>query len=159
MPRPGPYPSGVVPRAAARAGAAAILAGLLLAASSAAGALAGGPVATVAPSVIGSATAGKQLSGLSGSWAGFGAITYRFRGTAATRPARTAPRSHGAASPTFSLGNADVGKTLGLTVYATDSTGTTAAYASLVGPIAPKRPLLESTAQPVVDRPARRRQD
>ena len=153
MPRPGPYPSGVVPRAQARAGAAAILAGLLLAASSAVGALAGGPVATVAPSVIGSATAGKELSGLSGSWAGFGAITYRFRWYRCNAAGANCASIAGAASPTFSLGNADVGKTLGLTVYATDSTGTTAAYASLVGPIAPRRPLLESTAQPVVTGP------
>ena len=153
MRRPGPYPSGVIPRAAARAGAAVFLAGFLLGASSAAGALAGGPVATVAPSVIGSATAGKELSGLSGSWAGFGEITYRYRWYRCNAAGANCASIAGAASPTFSLGNADVGKTLGLTVYATDSTGTTAAYASLVGPIATKRPLLESTAQPVVTGP------
>ena len=121
--------------------------------SSAAGALAGGPVATVAPSVIGSATAGKELSGLSGSWAGFGAVTYRFFWYRCNAAGANCASITGADSPTFALGNTDVGKTLGLTVEATDSTGTTSAYASLVGPIAPRRPLLESTAQPIVTGP------
>jgi hypothetical protein len=44
----------------------------------------------------------------------------------------------------------DVGKTLGLTVSGTDSTGSSSAYSSLIGPIAPPRPLLESTTQPAI---------
>ena len=118
------------------------------------------PVVSAAPTVIGTAAAGKRLTGLSRH---LGRLRARSptasSGTGATPPAAACLSIHGATSPTFALGDRDVGKTLGLTVTATDSTGTASAYASLVGPIAPRRPLLESTAQPVVDRAARRGQD
>jgi hypothetical protein len=107
----------------------------------------------VGPSVIGTAAAGKQLTGLSGTWAGFDTITYHFQWFRCNAAGASCLSVHGATSPTYALGNRDVGKTLGLTVYATDSTGTASAYSSLVGPIASKRPLLESTAQPVVTGP------
>lgn len=113
----------------------------------------GGPIATVMPSVIGTAAAGKRLTGLSGSWGGFGAITYRFQWYRCNAAGANCLSIYGATSPTVALGTKDIGKTLGLTVSASDSTGTTSAYASLVGPIAPKRPLLESTAQPVATGP------
>jgi hypothetical protein len=48
------------------------------------------------------------------------------------------------------LTDKDVGKTVGLTVTAADGAGATSAYASLVGPIAGRKPLLVSTAQPLV---------
>ncbi len=112
-----------------------------------------GPVVTSSPSVIGTAAAGKRLTGLSGSWGGFGQITYHFKWYRCNAAGASCLSIQGATSPTFALGARDVGKTLGLTVSATDSTGSTSAYAGLVGPIAPKRPLLESTAQPVVTGP------
>ncbi|HWE80553.1 MAG TPA: hypothetical protein VG265_02795, partial [Gaiellaceae bacterium] len=37
------------------------------------------PVPTTGPTVIGTATVGKRLTGLSGTWAGFGTIGYRFQ--------------------------------------------------------------------------------
>lgn len=106
-----------------------------------------------APTVIGTAAAGKRLTGLSGSWGGFGQITYRFQWYRCNAAGGSCVSIQGATSPTFTLGDRDVGKTLGLRVTATDSTGTSSAFASLVGPIAPRRPLLESTAQPVVTGP------
>ena len=108
---------------------------------------------SAAPTVIGTAAAGKRLTGLSGSWGGFGQITYRFQWYRCNAAGGSCVSIRGATSPTFPLGDRDVGKTLGLTVTATDSTGTSPAFASLVGPIAPRRPLLESTAQPVVTGP------
>ncbi len=126
---------------------------MLLPAGSATGAPAGGPVPTSAPSVIGTAAAGKLLTGLSGSWGGFGAITYRFQWYRCNAAGASCLSIRGATVPTFALGARDIGKTVGLTVSASDSTGSTSAYASLVGPIAPKRPLLESTAQPVATGP------
>jgi hypothetical protein len=57
---------------------------------------------------------------------------------------------HGATGPGYGLSARDVGKTIGLTVTASDGTGSTAAYASIVGPVAPARPLLVSTTQPQV---------
>jgi hypothetical protein len=104
----------------------------------------------VGPTVFGTAAAGKQLTGLSGTWGGFDAITYHFQWFRCNAAGAKCLSVHGATSPTYALGNRDIGKTLGLTVYATDSTGTASAYSSLVGPIAPRRPLLESTAQPLV---------
>ena len=126
---------------------------MLLLAGGAAGAVGGGPVPTGSPSVIGTAAAGKHLTGLSGNWGGFGAITYRFQWYRCNAAGANCLSIRGATSPTFALGAKDIGKTLGLTVSASDSTGSTSAYASLVGPIAPKRPLLESTAQPVATGP------
>jgi hypothetical protein len=126
---------------------------LLLLSTGASGSIAGGPVPTASPSVIGTAAAGKQLTGLSGSWGGFGAITYHFQWYRCNAAGASCLSIHGATSPTFALGVRDIGKTLGLRVSASDSTGSTSAFASLVGPIAPKRPLLESTAQPVATGP------
>jgi hypothetical protein len=142
----------VAPRARRAAAAFAVLTLLALPAGSEASA-AGGPVISAAPTVIGTAAAGKRLTGLSGTWAGFGQLTYRFQWYRCNAAGAACLSIHGATSPTFPLGDRDVGKTLGLTVSATDSTGTASAFASLVGPIAAKRPLLESTAQPVVTGP------
>jgi hypothetical protein len=103
--------------------------------------------------VIGTAAAGKELTGLSGTWGGFGTLAYAFQWYRCNAAGASCLAVHGATSPTYPLGEKDVGKTLGMRVSATDSTGTALAYSSLVGPIAPKRPLLESTAQPVVTGP------
>jgi hypothetical protein len=125
----------------------------MLGAAGAAEATAAGPVASTGPTVIGSAAAGKLLTGLSGTWAGFGQIAYRFRWYRCNAAGASCRSVSGATSPTFKLGDRDVGQTVGLAVAATDKTGTGTAYSSLVGPIAPSRPLLESTAQPVVAGP------
>ena len=63
----------------------------------------------------------------------------RTSGTAATRPARTARRSTARPRRRTRSVAKDVGKTLGFAVRATDTTGTTNAYASLVGPVAGPR--------------------
>jgi hypothetical protein len=105
------------------------------------------------PSVIGTAAAGKLLTGLSGTWGGSGDLRYRFQWYRCNAAGAGCTSIGGATSPTFALGPRDVGKTLGLAVRTSDANGTSSAYTSLVGPIAPKRPLLESTAQPVVTGP------
>jgi hypothetical protein len=50
---------------------------------------------------------------------------------------------------------ADSGRTLGLTVRATDSTGTATAYSSLFGPVAPPYPAVTSAAAPTLSGSAR----
>jgi hypothetical protein len=107
----------------------------------------------VGPTLIGTAAAGKLLTGLSGTWAGFSDISYHFQWYRCNAAGAACLSVHGATSPSYRLGDRDVGKTLGLKVLATDTTGTTTAYSSLIGPIAPRRPLLEATAQPVVAGP------
>ncbi len=131
--------------------AAGALAAAAVAVTGAAGASSTvGPVATSGPTVIGTAAAGKLLTGLSGTWAGLSTITYRFQWYRCNAAGAKCLSVHGATSPSFQLGNRDVGQTVGLGVRATDSSGTAAAYSSLIGPIASRRPLLEATAQPVV---------
>jgi hypothetical protein len=128
--------------------------GSVVALSAASAAIAsGGPSLLDAPSVVGTATAGKRLTGLSGNWAGSGPISYRFQWYRCNAAGASCLVVHGATQPSYPLAPRDIGKTLGLTVYATDTTGTAAAFSSLVGPIASSRPLLESTAQPVVTGP------
>ena len=112
-----------------------------------------GPVASAGPSVIGTAAAGKLLTGLSGTWAGFGQIAYRFQWYRCNAAGAKCSAVGGATSPSYKLGDRDVGRTVGLAVRATDTTGAATAYSSLVGPIATRRPLLETTAQPVVTGP------
>ncbi len=111
---------------------------------------AAGPTVLSGPIVIGTASAGKRLTGLSGVWTGTGGIVYRFQWDRCNAAGAQCSSIGGATSPTYTLVSRDVGKTLGLTVEATDSTGTAAAYSSLVGPIAATRPPLESTIQPAV---------
>jgi hypothetical protein len=109
-----------------------------------------GPTATASPSVSGTAAAGRQLTALSGTWAGSGTIAYAFRWSRCNASGARCNPIRGATSPTYRLVGRDVGKTVALMVEATDATGTAAAYASLVGPIAEATPLLVSTARPLV---------
>src|SRR5207248_5913312 len=57
----------------------------------------------------------------------------------------------GATRDTYTQVAADAGHTLALTVRATDSTGTTAAYSSLAGVIAPAGSTLAAHGQPSLD--------
>ena len=97
--------------------------------------------------------AGKRVTGLSGTWAGSGTISYHFQWYRCNAAGGQCLSIHGATSPTYALVSKDVGKTVGLTVSATDMTGTASAYSSLIGPVAPARPLLESTVQPAISGP------
>ncbi len=108
---------------------------------------------TDAPTVVGTAAAGKPLTALSGNWAGSGAIGFGYQWYRCNAAGAGCATIRGATSTMFTLGPKDVGKTIGLSVLATDSNGTTIANASLIGPIASPRPLLETTAQPVVTGP------
>ncbi len=133
--------------------AATFIAATLLvvgAGSSGASTAAPGPSVTGPPTVVGTTAAGKRLTALAGTWLGSGAITYGFQWHRCDAAGAHCTSIHGAVSATYVLVSKDIGKTLGLTVTATDADGVTAAYANLVGPIAAPRPLLVSTAQPVV---------
>jgi hypothetical protein len=59
-------------------------------------------------------------------------------------------RLHGATRVTHTESARDVGHTLGFAVHATDSSGTTTAYAPLVGPVAAADATLVSTGPPAV---------
>jgi hypothetical protein len=146
-------PPRLEPRAASALAALTVFVFLLAVVPAAGSTARGGPILQTAPSVLGTAAAGKLLTGLSGSWSSSSDITYRYQWYRCNAAGGGCASIGGAHAPTYALGDRDVGKTLGLTVRASDPTGTATAFASLVGPIAPTRPLLESTAQPVVAGP------
>jgi fibronectin-binding autotransporter adhesin len=99
--------------------------------------------------VAGVAAVGKQLTGLSGTWAGSGSIAYAFQWYRCDAAGAHCAAIRGATAAGYRLVRRDAGKTIGLTVSATDATGSNAAYAPLVGPVAGS-PVLESTVQPEV---------
>jgi hypothetical protein len=126
--------------------AAAVLAG-----SGPAGAgMHAGPIVTARPSVTGTTAVGRRLTALTGTWSGTGPIRYAFRWYRCDAGGGRCNTIHGATTATYTLVPRDAGKTIALTVWATDSTGTATGYASLVGPIARSTPLLVSTVQPLV---------
>src|SRR5262249_23456486 len=109
-----------------------------------------GPVNSVRPTAAGEAIVGKQLTGAPGTWSGSGAIQYAFQWYRCDAAGAHCSSIHGAKKATYTQVAKDVGNTIGLTVRATDSTGTTSAYAGLVGPVAAKSPPLYSPAQPPI---------
>ena len=97
-----------------------------------------GPVASSRPAVAGTLQQGSRLTATAGTWAGSGTITYAYQWYRCDANGAHCSSVHGATKGTYTLVAADVGKTIGLTVRATDSTGTTPAYASLAGLVAAK---------------------
>lgn len=97
---------------------------------------AAGPVNHALPSVVGTARAGAQITGTSGTWTGSGTVVYSYRWDRCDAAGNGCSQIAGAALPTYPLTSADVGKTLGLVVTARDSSGSAVADANLIGPIA-----------------------
>src|SRR5262245_32918451 len=134
-----------------RAALAAVAALVALAFAHATAAAPGrGPIATTKPSVAGTTAVGRRLAALTGTWSGSGALKYAFQWYRCDASGARCNAVQGATSATYTLVGRDVAKTIGLTVWATDANGTTASYASLVGPIARPTPLLVATVQPLV---------
>ena len=109
-----------------------------------------GPVSTSPPSVAGQLQQGKKLTGVAGAWQGAGALTYAFQWYRCDAYGAHCSSIHGATRATYTQVAADVGKTIGLTVRATDTTGTTAAYASLAGRIVGSTSAVAATTQPTL---------
>jgi hypothetical protein len=108
-----------------------------------------GPDLRALPSVVGTARAGSQVTGSSGTWAATGSISYSYKWSRCDEAGRTCTAIPGAVLPTYLLGSADVGKTLVFSVTAKDSAGTAVAEVSPIGPIAPALKLA-SIGRPVV---------
>ena len=109
-----------------------------------------GPVPSGRPTVAGKLQQGSRLTATAGTWGGSGTITYAYQWYRCDANGAHCNSVHGATKGTYTLVAADVDKTIGLTVHATDSTGTTAAYASLAGLVAAKTATLAATAQPTL---------
>jgi fibronectin-binding autotransporter adhesin len=106
-----------------------------------------GPVSTERPSIAGTLQQGKQLTGNAGTWTGTGTIAYAYQWYRCDANGAHCSSIHGATRPTYTQVAADVTRTIGLTVKATDTTGTTAAYSSLAGVVVPPA-AFAATAQP-----------
>ena len=109
-----------------------------------------GPVATGRPAVSGALQQGKKLTASAGAWAGSGTITYAYQWYRCDVAGAHCSSIHGSTRSTYTQVAADAGKTIALTVHATDATGTTSAYSSLAGTVAPASSSLAATAQPTL---------
>jgi hypothetical protein len=109
-----------------------------------------GPVASSRPAIGGTLQQGSRLTATAGSWSGSGTITYAYQWYRCDATGAHCSSVHGATKGTYTLVVADVGKTIGLTVRATDSTGTTPAYGSLAGLVAAKTSALTAKSQPTL---------
>jgi large repetitive protein len=107
-------------------------------------------LAPAAPLVVtGAAKVGARLTGAAGTWTGTAPISFRYQWYRCDAVGAHCASVHGATATTYRLTAKDAGKTVGLTITATDGAGTKQpAYASLVGPVAAASAPLASTAQP-----------
>lgn len=109
-----------------------------------------GPRSTVRPIAAGIAKVGQRLTAASGGWAGTGTISFAFQWYRCDASVGHCSSIHGATGRTYALVAADAGRTIALTVKATDSTGTASAYASALGPIAAATAASAPAVQPVL---------
>jgi hypothetical protein len=109
-----------------------------------------GPVALARPAVTGTLQQGKKLTASTGSWSSGGAIAYAYQWYRCDASGAHCSSIHGATKTSYTQVARDVGTTLGLTVRATDATGTTPAYAPLAGTVAAPASPLAGTVQPAV---------
>jgi predicted actin-binding protein len=108
-----------------------------------------GPANLAAPSAHGTARVGSQLTASPGSWKSSGTITYGYQWTRCDASGSACVTIAGATSGVYTPGAADVGKTLAVSVAATDPSGKVTLDSPLIGPIATGG-ALATTAQPVV---------
>jgi hypothetical protein len=111
---------------------------------------AAGPVVTVAPAITGTLQQGKQLTVSAGTWTGSGTIAYAYQWYRCDAVGARCAAVRGATTTAYRTVAADVGKTLGFTVRATDATGTSRGYSSVFGPIASRRAPLAAAAVPPI---------
>lgn len=109
-----------------------------------------GPVALAPPTISGTQQQGAKLTGSAGSWAGSGTVAFEYQWSRCSATGARCSSIRGATRDTYTEVAADVGQALALTVHATDSTGTTVAYSSLIGVIAARSSTLAATAQPAL---------
>ena len=107
-----------------------------------------GPAAALGPSLSGTEAQGSQLSVSPGIWNGTGPISYAYQWYRCDQQGSHCNSVHGATAATYRLTSHDAGKTIGVTLRATDSTGTAVAYTSLVGPIGTHGAAIAALAQP-----------
>src|SRR5207244_4833104 len=108
------------------------------------------PVASGPPAIAGTLQQGSRLTATAGTWSGSGTITYAYLWYRCDATGAHCSSVRGATKATYTQTSSDVGHAIGLTVRATDSTGTTPAYSSLAGLVAGKPARVTATAQPTL---------
>jgi hypothetical protein len=129
---------------------ALVLVGLAAGAGVSRGASAAGPTLVIAPAAVGAPLVGQRLTALRGTWRGSGTISYHYQWYRCDSSAGHCSSIHGATGQSYKLVAADTAHSVGLTVNATDSSGTASGYGSAVGIVAPAAATFVSTVQPVV---------
>lgn len=114
------------------------------------GAAAARPTLVLAPSAVGAPVVGQRLTALHGTWSGAAAISYHYQWYRCDSSAARCHAIQGATAPSYKLVAADATHTIGLTVKATSASGTSSAYASVVGLVAPATATFISTVQPLI---------
>src|SRR4029078_1510021 len=94
---------------------------------------AAGAGAAAEPTVTGTLQAGKKLTALTGTWLSSGGVAYAFQWYRCDANAAHCSSIHGATKATYTAVAKDAGKSIGLTVRATDANGTASAYAPVAG--------------------------
>jgi hypothetical protein len=125
------------------------LAGLAVGVATSRGAGAAGPSLRTAPAIVGAPVVGQRLTALPGTWSGSGAVSLHYQWYRCNAAVARCSSVHGATGPSYQLVAADASHTIALTVSASDSGGTTSAYANAVGSVANTGSRLVSTVQPV----------
>lgn len=107
-----------------------------------------GPVASVRPSVTGIAQQGQRLVAAAGTWSGSGTVTFAYQWYRCDAFVSHCSSIHGATGAGYKLTAADAGKSVALTMRATDGVATVTVYLPAVGPVAAPTATLVSTVQP-----------
>jgi hypothetical protein len=109
-----------------------------------------GPANSAPPTISGTPAQGAKLTSTAGTWVGSGTLSYHYQWYRCDTSGAHCGSIHGATGATYTLVGTDVSHTMALTVSATDSKGTTSAYASLLGPVSQAEAALLATAQPTI---------
>jgi hypothetical protein len=110
----------------------------------------GAPVLASPPLVAEVLQVGGHLTGATGTWSGSARLAFSYRWYRCDAAGAHCSSIRGATKTTYTLVARDAGHTLGFAVAASDEGGTTRAYATLVGPVAPAGAAFVSTGQPTI---------
>jgi hypothetical protein len=103
------------------------------------------------PTAAGTLQAGQRVTAVAGAWAGSDPIGYRYQWYRCDAGGGHCSSIRGATAPSYRLVAADAGRTIGLTVTASDASGARKpAYAPLLGPVAAASATLASVVPPRV---------
>jgi len=102
------------------------------------------------PAIVGAARAGETLTASNGTWSGTAPINYAYQWQACDAKGAACADIDGATNNTLKLADAQVGKTVGVAVTATNADGSATAYSDLAGPVAPAGSVPAYTTQPAI---------